>query len=134
MKGWGVVAQVGSASYGSEKTDRVSVGINGDIVSASFAKNISDRQDLDAVSLSASYPLMDRLVTPTLVVSYAHYKPDELSPLRDALGIAGGATVRPSPSLMVDAQLQWMNNRVYKSDTRLFVRFSYLFNDRLNVF
>lgn len=134
MEGWHALANVGTISYGDESSQRVTLGINGHYVSASFATNVSDRSTLDAASLNAGYPLFDNLITPTLLVSYAHYKLDANAPTNDAIGLSGGVSVRPLPLLLVDAQVQWMNNKVYASDMRFFLRVSYALSHRLSMF
>ncbi len=134
MDGWHLLANVGSISYGDESSQRVTLGVNGEYVSASFATNISDRSTLDAASLNAGYPLFDNFITPTILVSYAHYKLDADAPTNDALGVSGGLAIRPLQMLLVDAQVQWMNNKVYTSDTRFFLRISYALSHRFSMF
>jgi len=41
---------------------------------------------------------------------------------------------RPIPVLSLDAQGQWIQNKIYKNDIRLFVRASYLFSQQLGLF
>jgi hypothetical protein len=131
---WNLFANYGTISYGNESSQRITVGVNGDYISASFSKNISDRSDLDAASINAGYPLLNNMLTPTLLVSYAHYKLDESAPTHDAIGVAGGLVYRPLSSLIIDTQVQWMNNKVYANDVRLFLRVSYVVSQRLNLF
>lgn len=134
MKDWFVVAKYGSVSYGDGKTDRITFAANGRLVSASLSRNITYAGDISAASVNASYPLLDNLLTPTLLVGFAQYKLDDRAPLENALSIAGGAVVRPLPMMTVDAQVQWINNRIYANDVRLSFRLSYLLARRLDLF
>ncbi len=134
IKDWFVVAKYGSVSYGDGTTDRITVAANGRLVGASLSRNTTYAGDISAASLNASYPLLDNLITPTILVGFAQYKLDDRAPLENALSIAGGAVVRPLPTMTVDAQVQWINNRIYANDVRLSFRLSYLLTRRLDLF
>ncbi|MEX0602219.1 MAG: hypothetical protein WD295_02690, partial [Bacteroidota bacterium] len=74
------------------------------------------------------------LLTPTLMASLAEYKLGEYAKPARAWSAAGGVVVRPFPTLSVDAQAQWVRNKVYGADMRFFVRASYWFSERLSIF
>ncbi len=134
LKDWFLVGKFGSISYGDGTTTRVTVAANGRLIGASISKNTTYNGDISAASLNAAYPLLDNFVTPTLLVGFSQYKLDESAPLENALSVAGGAVVRPLPTLSIDGQVQWINNRLYANDVRLSFRLSYLFTQRLNLF
>ena len=134
LKDWFLIGKYGSVSYGDGTTSRVTIAANGRLVGASLSKNTTYSGDISAASVNASYPLLDNFVTPTLLVGFSQYKLDERAPLENALSVAGGAVVRPMPTLSVDAQIQWINNRLYANDVRLSFRLNYLFTQRLNLF
>jgi hypothetical protein len=56
------------------------------------------------------------------------------APAANALSAAVGAVYRPIPVLSLDAQVQWIQNKVYGNDMRLFLRGSYYLSQRLNIF
>ncbi|MBF8247460.1 MAG: hypothetical protein HW374_260 [Bacteroidetes bacterium] len=124
----------GSLSYSDEDVKTITVGGNSRHVGASVSTSTGYPGDLTSVSLNAGYPMMDNSLTPTLILSYARYKLNEQAPLEGALSTGFGAVYRPLPELSLDAQFQWIQNKVYKSDTRLFLRVSYLFLERLDLF
>lgn len=124
----------GNLSYNDEDVRTITVGANTRHVGASVSTSTGYPGDLTSASLNAGYPIMDNTLTPTLLVSYARYKLNELAPLEGALSTGLGAVYRPMPELSLDAQFQWIQNKIYKSDTRLFVRVSYLFIERLDLF
>jgi hypothetical protein len=134
LKDWFLVAKYGSVSYGDGSTDRITIAANGRLVGASLSHNTTYNGDISAASLNASYPLFDNLLTPTVLVGFSQYKLDAAAPLENALSLAAGAVVRPLPTLNVDAQVQWINNRIYANDVRLFVRLSYQLTRRLDLF
>ena len=91
--------------------------------------------ELSAASAHISYPLMEAKLTPSLLLSYAKYKLSEsASKLEDALSAAIGVAFRPVPALALDTQVQWIQNTIYQSDVRFFVRGSFLVSERLNIF
>ncbi len=90
--------------------------------------------ELSAASLNLGYPLFENKLTPTLLIGYAHYKLSEFSQLENALSMAVGAVYRPMRTLSVDAQAQWIQNKIYNTDMRFFVRVNYLLSQQLAIF
>ena len=132
---WQVFAKYGSVSYNDATQNQITVGVNGKHVSFSITRDNGDGGELSAASFNAGYPLLENKLTPTLLVGYAHYKLSEYdTKLQDALSIAVGAVYRPMQLLSVDAQLQWIENKIYSNDTRFFVRFNYILGQQLGIF
>jgi len=130
-----VFGKYGSVSYGEgDNSNRVTVGGSIKYVSASLSWNTGYGGELAAVSANAGYPLLNNSLTPTVMVGYAHYKLSSDAPTANALSAAVGAVYRPIPALSVDVQAQWVNNKVYSNDMRLFLRGSYYLSERLNIF
>jgi hypothetical protein len=130
-----VYGRYGSVSYGDgETSDRVTIGGNTKYVSANIAWNTGYGGQLAAVSANAGYPLLNNMLTPTLLLSYAHYRLESTESLTDALSIGAGIVYRPVPLLSVETQVQWLTNSIYSNDLRLFVRASYFFSHQLNIF
>ena len=133
-KDWQVFGKYGSISYGDDNSNQVTVGGSMKYASASFSWNTGYAGDLAAVSVNAGYPLLDNQLTPTILISYAHYKLSTGAPMSDALSGAVGAVYRPMPALSLDVQLQGIQNKVYSNDVRLFIRGSYYIGEHLNIF
>ncbi len=132
---WQVFAKYGAVSYNDATQNQVTLGVNGEHVSASLTRNTGDGGNLSAASMNVGYPFFDNKLTPTLLVGYAHYKLDEYSSrLDDALSIAAGAVYRPTRLCSVDAQLQWIQNKIYSNDVRFFIRVNYLLSQQLGIF
>ena len=131
---WQVFGKYGKVDYDDENVTSLTFGANGRIVSASVSRNVGYPGNLTAASVNLGYPMMDNTFTPTIMISYAQYKLSENSTLDGALSTALGAVYRPMPELSIDAQLQMIQNKIYKNDTRLFVRLSYVFIQRLDLF
>jgi hypothetical protein len=132
---WQVFAKYGSVSYGDDDSKRVTVGANGDHVSISLTRNTGYAGELSAASANFGYPLYENKLMPTVMVSYARYKLGEsANQLDDALSLALGVVYRPIPVISFDTQAQWIQNKIYKNDVRLFLRVSYLFSQQLGIF
>ncbi|HAL57278.1 MAG TPA: hypothetical protein DCP63_12625 [Bacteroidetes bacterium] len=130
-----VYAKYGSVSYGDDDSQRITLGASGKHGSVSLARNVGYAGELSAASLNFGYPLFDNQITPTVLVSYAKYKLSESASTLDAsLSAAVGAVYRPLRVLSFDAQVQWIQNTIYKNDVRLFLRGSYLLSQRLDIF
>ena len=129
-----VFGKYGAVSYGEEDQWRVTLGGSWKYFSASISHNTGDNGRISALSLNAGYPLWDRMLTPTLAVSYANYKLSQYDDLDNALSIAPGVVYRPLSWLSLDTQVQWLQNSIYKNDLRVMVRASYFFSERLDVF
>jgi hypothetical protein len=133
-KDWQVFGKFGSVSYGDDNSNQVTLGSNMKYVSASLSWNTGYGGELAAFSVNAGYPLFDNKLTPTLIAGYAHYKLSSNAPITDALSGAVGAVYRPIPAFSLDAQVQWIQNKIYSNDVRLFLRGSYYLGERLNIF
>ena len=132
---WQVFAKYGAVSYSDATQNQVTVGVNGGHVSFSITRDNGDGGELSAASLNLGYPVFEGKLTPTLLLGYAHYKLSEYSSkLDDALSIAVGGVYRPSRVFSVDAQAQWIENKIYSSDMRFFVRVNYYLSQQLGLF
>lgn len=130
-----VFGKYGSVSYGDgETSQRITLGANSKHASVSFSRNIGYAGELSAASVTVGYPFCDNKITPTFMLSYARYKLSENASLDNALSMALGVVYRPLQTLSLDAQLQWLQNKIYSNDMRLFVRASYFFSHQLGIF
>ncbi len=129
-----VFGKFGSVSYGDDNSNRITLGGSTKYTSVSFSWNTGYGGELAAFSVNAGYPLMNNKLTPTVMVGYAHYKLSSDAPTLDALSGALGVVYRPVPVFSLDTQAQWIKNKIYSNDVRLFVRGSYYFGERLNIF
>ena len=117
-----------------DKNNRWTLGLNSQYGSFSYAGSDGYAGQLQSVSLQGAYPLFNRLLTPTLGVSYVSYRLSADAPRENALSVLLGATLRPASAFSCDIQGQWMTNRIYKNDMRLQVRLMYWFAERLSIF
>jgi len=127
-------ARYANVKYSDDRNNRWTVGLNTTYGSFSYSGSDGYAGQLQALSIQGAYPVLDRLVTPTLGISYASYRFSSDSPRDDALALLVGAVLRPSRAFSADVQGQLMANRVYRNDMRLQVRLMYWFAERLSIF
>jgi hypothetical protein len=127
-------ARFANVDYIDENSQRFSFGGTYDFITASYTQNLGYAGELNGVSLFAVYPLMDRMITPTLGFGYASFKHAKNVPSRTVVNATLGAVYRPMKTLSSDLQVQWMNNPQFDSDVRIFLKVTYWFNERMNWF
>lgn len=125
----------GEVSFDDEISKQWTFGLNWKYFSASASSVYGYNGRINAASIHGSYPLMENTLTPTASFTYGYYKLNRYQAKRDpALSAAVGAVYRPMPALSVDTQVQWIQNKIYKNDMRLFLRASYFLNEQLTLF
>ncbi len=125
-------ARYAYVDYRDDNSQRVSVGATYDFVTASFTRNIGFAGELNGLAVQAAYPLQDRIFVPMLALGYGSYKISPDAETNTVLNGSIGLTYRPVPSLSADVQAQYMQNRLYNNDTRVFLRVNYWFSTKLN--
>ncbi len=123
-----VIGKFGNVQYKDENSQRVSAGLSTMYGSLNYRKTFGYAGELDAVSLYTGYTFFDGLLTPSVGLSYTSYK---LNPDDEASSITSflvGANIRPFRMLSFDLQGQYMDNKIYKDDLRLFFKLNYWFN------
>lgn len=130
-----VFSKYGEVSFGDETSTHMTFGFNSKYVSASATSMFGYNGKINAASVNAGYPLLDKTLTPTASFTYGYYKLNRYQAKRDvALSGSLGIVYRPMPLLSVDTQLQWIQNKIYSNDVRFFLRASFFLNEKLNVF
>ena len=120
--------------YVDDKSFRYTVGVANDYASASYRGGTGYAGELNAISLQGSYPLCQRMVIPTLGVSYTSYKLSSSDNTENTVATVLGLIARPWQLLSVDVQGQWLTNKVYKDDLRLFAEVNFWISQKLNLF
>jgi hypothetical protein len=127
-------ARFANVEYVDENSQRLAVGGTYDFISASYTQNFGYAGELNGISISAVYPMMERMLTPTIGLGYASFKHAKEDPSNTVVNVNIGAVYRPMQTLSTDVQLQWMQNPQFSSDVRLFVKCTYWFNEKVNWF
>jgi hypothetical protein len=122
----------GFVDYRDENSQRVSLGVISTLGTLMYRKNLGYSGELDAFSVYTAYTLMEGLITPLLGVSYTTYKLYQDDDKNNLTSVIAGANVRPWRTLSFDLQGQYMNNKIYQNDLRLFFKINYWFNTNLD--
>ncbi len=120
----------GYVSYTDDQSTRIRVGGTYRGVSVSYTRNLGYEGDLNGVSLQVVYPVFERTLIPMIGFGYASYQVSQQAEKNSVVNGTLGATYRPMQMLSVDIQMQWMRNRIYANDMRIFMKVSYWFSDR----
>lgn len=128
-----IFARFANVAYVDDNSRRLSLGGMYKYLTFNYTQNFGYAGDLNGVNIFVVYPLAERNFTPSFGVGYASYKLSKELPSNSVLSVLAGATYRPFKMLTTDLQVQWMNNKQYKSDTRVFLKMSYYFSDYFNV-
>ena len=125
----------GEVNYGDEISQQWTFGLNWKYLSVSASSIYGYNGKINAASIHGGYPLFDKMLTPTASFTYGYYKLNRYQTKRDAaLSGSFGVVYRPMPVFSVDTQVQWIQNKIYKNDVRLFLRASYFLNEQITLF
>jgi hypothetical protein len=127
-----LTGKFGFIEYRDDNSKRVSAGIISTLGTLTYRKNLGYSGELDAVSLYTAYTLMEGFLTPMLGVSYTTYKLYQDDDRNELMSVLAGANIRPWRKLSFDLQGQYMNNKIYQNDLRLFFKINYWFNTNLD--
>jgi len=120
--------------YVDDNSFRYTVGVANNFASASYRGSTGYAGELNAVSLQGSYPLLDRKLIPTFGAAYTSYKLNKSDKTENTLVASLGVIARPLQMLSIDVQGQWLNNKVYKNDVRLYAGLNFWFTEQLHFF
>lgn len=118
--------------YVSDKSFRYTLGVANDYASASYRGSTGYAGELDAVSLQGSYPLFSRMLVPNIGISYTSYKLSASDSPENTVAAVLGLIARPLQTLSVDVQGQWLNNKVYRNDLRIYAAVSFWISQLVN--
>jgi hypothetical protein len=120
--------------YEDDNSFRYTVGLAHDYASLSYRGNTGYAGELSTITAQGSYPFCDKMVIPTAGLTYASYRLNDKADRQNAVATVLGIILRPIQTLSVDFQGQWLNNKVAKSDFRLFGEVNFWFSERMNIF
>lgn len=127
------VAKFGYVTYKTDNSQRFSLGVNSKLGSLIYRKSLGYAGELDALSLYSAYTFMEGFLTPSLGLSFTSYKLSAEDEKNDLMSLLAGVNVRPWRTLSFDVQGQYLNNKIYSNDFRLFFKINYWFNTNLNL-
>lgn len=131
---WRVFARGALVQFDGDESFRYSGGLSHRYLYLSYRGNSGYAGELNSLSLQAAYPILERMVVPNASISYASYRLSADAQRENALAAALGATIRPLQMLSLDVQGQWLRNRVFANDVRLFAKLTIWFTEQFHIF
>jgi hypothetical protein len=128
-----ISGKVGDVIYKDESSQRATLALSTNYGSLSYRKTFGYAGELDAVSVYTAYSFWEGLLTPSIGLSYTTYKLSDDGPKNNLTTLLAGCNYRPWTLLSFDLQGQFLNNKIYKDDFRLFFKINYWFNTILGL-
>ncbi len=121
-------ARYGNVKYRDDNSQRASLGLNTDFGSISYRKTFGYSGELDALSLYSARSFFEGIFTPSAGISYTSYRLAAGDQKNNLTTILAGFNYRPFRILSFDLQGQYMDNKIYRNDFRIFLKANYWFN------
>jgi hypothetical protein len=127
-----LIGKFGNVSYEDESSQRLSLGLSSRFGTIIGRKTFGYAGELDAISFYTAQTVLDGLLTPSFSIAYSRYKLSTAVSTNEMLSLLLGCNYRPIRTLSFDVQGQYLNNKIYNNDFRLFVKLNFWFNHNFN--
>lgn len=127
-----VIGKFANVTYKEETTQRLTIGVSSPWGTITGRKSFGYAGELDAISIYGAQSVLEGFITPTIGFSFTRYKQSVNSPRNELTTLLAGFNLRPWRALSFDFQGQYLNNKIYKNDWRLFFKLNFWFNSKLN--
>jgi hypothetical protein len=127
-----VIGKFANVTYQDETSQRVTLGLKSQYGTLIARKNFGYAGEMDAISFYTAFATLEGLFTPSIGFSYTHYKLTPDDNYNEVTSLLGGFNYRPLRMLSFDLQGQYLNNKIYQDDWRLFFKINYWFNVIIN--
>ncbi|MEE9450207.1 MAG: hypothetical protein V3V72_09160 [Ignavibacteriaceae bacterium] len=128
-----VIGKFANVSYKEETSQRLTLGLSSQYGTLTGRKSFGYAGEMDAISLYTAFTTLEGLVTPSFGFSFTRYKQSVSSPRNELTTFMAGFNLRPWRTVSLDFQGQYMNNKIYKNDWRLFLKLNFWFNSNLDI-
>lgn len=118
----------GNVKYRDDNSQRLTFGLNSELGTISYRKTFGYAGELDALSLYSAKTFFDGVFTPSVGISYTSYQLSVDAETNHLTTLLAGFNYRPMRFLSFDVQGQYMDNKIYRNDFRLFLKANYWFN------
>jgi hypothetical protein len=127
-----LIGKIANVAYKGETSQRVTLGVSSGWGSVTARKNFGYAGEMDAISIYTAFAALEGLLTPSFGLSYTRYKLSEDDPSNELVSLVAGTNFRPFRTLSFDIQGQYLNNKIYTDDWRLFFKLNFWFNTIFN--
>ena len=128
-----VVGKFANVAFKGDNSQRMTIGVNSNYGTIRYRKNFGYAGELDAVSVHTAKSFLKGLITPSIGLAYTNYKLSEDAEKNSIVTLLAGVNYRPIRLLSLDVQGQYLQNKIYKNDLRLFVKLNFWFNTNLDM-
>ena len=123
-----LLGKFANVAFKGETSQRVTLGVSSPYGSITGRKNFGYAGEMDAISLYTAFATFEGLFTPSFGISYTRYKLVKDDPSNELVSVLAGTNFRPFRTLSFDIQGQYLNNKIYNNDWRLFFKLNFWFN------
>ena len=127
-----VLGKIANVTYKEESSQRLTLGLSSPYGTITGRKNFGYAGEMDAISFYTAVPALEGLLTPSFGFSYTRYKLTKEDPYNELVSLLLGTNYRPFRVLSFDLQGQYLNNKIYRDDWRLFFKLNFWFNTIFN--
>ena len=127
-KTYKLIGKFANVSYEDESSQRLSIGLSSRWGTITGRKTFGYAGELDAISFYTAQAILNGLLTPSFSFGYTRYKLSTAASTNEMITILLGCNYRPIRTLSFDVQGQYLNNKIYNNDFRLFVKLNFWFN------
>jgi hypothetical protein len=127
-----LIGRFANVSYEDESSQRLSVGLSSRFGTIIGRKTFGYAGELDAISFYTAQTVLEGLLTPSFSVAFSRYKLSTDISRNEMLTLLLGCNIRPIRTLSFDVQGQYLNNKIYNNDFRLFAKLNFWFNHNFN--
>lgn len=132
-KNFSLLGKYGIVQYSDDNSQRIALSLNSKIISLDLRKTFGYAGELTGAALYSSNTYWDGVITASLGVDYSKYKLSEVSPENTALALYIGVNYRPLRELSFDCIGQYVQNKIYKNDSRILIKANYWFSTNLGI-
>jgi len=127
-KTYKLIGKFANVSYEGESAQRLSLSLSSRWGTITGRKTFGYAGELDAISFYTAQTILNGLLTPSFSCAYTRYKLSTAVSTNEMISFLLGLNYRPIRTLSFDAQGQYMNNKIYNNDFRLFLKLNFWFN------
>lgn len=122
-----IFGKAANVFYDNDNSIRMQIGFNNPSYGVSFVKYFGYAGESDGISGYYFRQIIPDILSGSLYASYSRYRLGDYDQER-VNSISGmlGITYRPMPQISIDAQGQFIHNKLYNIDTRFLIGASYL--------
>jgi len=127
-----LLGKLANVAFKGETSQRLTLGVSSHWGSISVRKNFGYAGEMAVISLYTAFTVLEGYLTPSFGLSHTRYKLSKNDRINELISIMVGTNIRPFRTLSFDIQGQYLKNKIYYDDWRLFFKLNFWFNTIFN--